>query len=274
MKKLLCLFFLTTLTINVFSLATYDNPNDETYYPYKGPRDEATKDYSTYWSMRNDSTLGQLAKYSDIIAIGHVVTQDWTKVVIQADVSLVGCTNNQIIAINRWAIDHPETAHDWFKQSDIDINNPPILPFPTYNSHIIFSVYSNKFDEQGFVWINWNNDAITNERTRASTTYRFLHEERSYWLTEREDGLLLNQFTNVVQKVRIDRDWTNFYYLCRDGMNLPSNRIKEDSYYDMRGFIRFATTNQAQFIYNDPLAYPGLNNYLLERHPYLLENQE
>ena len=276
MKKLLCLFSFLIIGINLLSsvLLLPDDPNDEIDYPYKGPRDDVVKDYTPYWLMRNNTTFGQLAQYSDIIAMGHVVTQDWMKIVIQADIPLAGCTNNQIVTINRWEIEHPETERDWFIASGIDINDPPIRPFPANNSHLVFCVYSNKFNEQGFLTVNWNGGNRTNGNTRIFTTYRFFYEERSWWLTDRDDGLLLTQFTNVVQKARIDRDWTNYYYLCRDGLNLPSNRIKEDSYYDLRGFIRFATTNQAHFIYNDPQAYPGLNDYLLKCHHYLLENHE
>ena len=31
---------------------------------------------------------------------------------------------------------------------------------------------------------------------------------RSWWYLERDDGLLLTQFTNVLQAVRFDRNWT------------------------------------------------------------------
>ena len=84
-----------------------------------------------------------------------------------------------------------------------------------------------------------------------------------------------DHFTNIIQAVRFDRNWTNFYYICRDNLDTPSNafdRIREDSFYDLCGLIKFADTNQAHFIYNDPLLVsPEIRAYLLERHPYVEE---
>ena len=79
---------------------------------------------------------------------------------------------------------------------------------------------------------------------------------RSWWPVDRDDGVLFNQFTNVLQAVRFDRNWTNFFYLCRDGANSPSNRVREDSFWDMRFLAMFATDERAQFMLDDPLVDP------------------
>jgi len=50
---------------------------------------------------------------------------------------------------------------------------------------------------------------------------------------------------------------------------MESNRIKEDSFYDMQELIGAATEKQAYFIYNDPLVSPEHKSYLLERHPFV-----
>jgi hypothetical protein len=80
---------------------------------------------------------------------------------------------------------------------------------------------------------------------------------RSWWHVERDDGLLTTQFTNVLQAVRFDRNWTNYFHLCRDGEYSASNRVREDSAGDMRDVAFYATHAQRSFILADPLVKPN-----------------
>ena len=59
--------------------------------------------------------------------------------------------------------------------------------------------------------------------------------------------------TNVLQAVRLDRNWTNYYYLCRDGKKSTSIRVREDSFWDLRRLAKFSTDEQMRFILDDPL---------------------
>ena len=110
---------------------------------------------------------------------------------------------------------------------------------------------------------------MTQGDEEVSSTYRT--NARSWWDPNRDNGILMEHFTNVLQAVRIDRNWTNYFHLVRDGMYKDSIRVKEDSFYDLRNLIFYATTNQAHLIYNDPLVSPEHKAYLLEQHPYVNE---
>ena len=99
------------------------------------------------------------------------------------------------------------------------------------------------------------------EYIKKHLSLRYLN--RTWWYADRDDGLLLTQFTNVLQAVRFDRNWTNYFYLCRDGANSPSNRVREDSFKDLRKFSVFSTDAQAQFILDDPLVDPKHKEMIL-----------
>ena len=98
--------------------------------------------------------------------------------------------------------------------------------------------------------------------------YRWWYEDRSWWYANRDDGLMLEQYTNIVQNLRIERNWTNYVHLCRDGMFKDSIRIKEDSYYDMREFARRCTDEQAHYVEADPLVLPELKAHLFNQRPF------
>ena len=99
----------------------------------------------------------------------------------------------------------------------------------------------------------WNSQEIPIPPQRVLPQYEMLYYNRSWWYPERDDGVLFTQFTNVIQAVRFDRNWTNFFYLCRDGANSSSNRVREDSFWDMRDLAMFSTPERMQIILDDPL---------------------
>ena len=104
--------------------------------------------------------------------------------------------------------------------------------------------------------------------------YRWLYTNRSWWYTDRDNGVLLEQFTNIIHVTRIDRNWTNYIHLCRDGNFKDSIRVREDSFYDLREFAQQANTEQANYFFNDPLIMPELKEYLFEKHPNLKPKEE
>ena len=69
-------------------------------YPYReiGPSDPALQNRFRY--ERDQTTLGQLANWSDLIAISRVATQDLASVTINVETALIGCTNGQLVTIN------------------------------------------------------------------------------------------------------------------------------------------------------------------------------
>ena len=109
----------------------------------------------------------------------------------------------------------------------------------------------------------WNSPVTPRVPKYVLPQYELHYYNRSWWYPERDDGVLFTQFTNVLQAVRFDRNWTNFFYLCRDGATSPSNRVREDSFWDMRHLAAFSTDERAQFILDDPLVDPKHKKCLL-----------
>ena len=254
MKKLLFVFGIGLACLCLFAQMVSE---DDLYYRYKGPHDDAIVyyDHSHYWYKRNETTFGRLAKYSDIIAIGHVVTQDVDKIMVTVDTPVVGCTNRQSVAIYHRVTDG--TPDDFELHPELFVGMPTLPRItPTNNAQIVFCVYSNLFDQIFNGYIDWRGDQQPYQDSTTFPQYQFMHNERSWWYVDRDNGLLRDHFTNVVQAVRMDRNWTNYFHLCRDGANMNSIRIKEDSYYDMEKFCIFSNTNQMNFINADPLVLP------------------
>ena len=226
MKKMLTTT-LATMTLGVILFAqtqpplpgAYEGPYDDTYW--------SGWNWSYYHTAVSDTTLGTLARGSDIIGVGVVSNLADDHFTVTVDHALVGSTNGQSIVVYTLG-DHAEPVI-----GDRRDNPGWDVYFPTNNSRIVFAVFTN---EQGLAGQN---------------TLRWLN--RSWWYPERDDGLLFTQFTNVIQAVRFDRNWTNYFYLCRDGANSASNRVREDSFWDLRSICRYATDEQMQFILNDPL---------------------
>jgi len=92
---------------------------------------------------------------------------------------------------------------------------------------------------------------------------------RSWWEVDSDDGLLHAQFTNVLQAVRFDRDWTNYFYLCRDGANSTSKRVRIDSELDLWGILFSASLEQKRFIDKEPGLPKKHKDYLYD---YFLEH--
>ena len=270
MKKMLLVT--ASLAISVYLLAETRidlkelgiTPSNHHYYRLvdKTPRDVFGIDILRfipdidYQRARRNTTFGRLAKLSDIIAIGQVVASDSEKSIfkVQVETALLGCTNGQTIVVG-------------ILTSEMD----GFHILPTNNTHIVFSAFTNQYTDVISGYIDWSAAPQTNERTQVFTNYLLEYSPRSFWHTDEDNGLVTEQFTNVLQAVRFERNWTNYYHLCRDGVNSPSVRVREDSFYDLAGLIKFADTNQAHFIYNDPLVSPEHKAYLLERHPYVGE---
>ena len=85
---------------------------------------------------------------------------------------------------------------------------------------------------------------------------------RSWWPVERDDGVLFTQFTNIIQAVRVDRNWTNYFELVRDGLISTSDRVREDSFWDMGVLCFYGTHAQRAIILADPLVDSRLKDLL------------
>jgi len=238
-------------------------------YAYEGPRDNFFANVGLiddiyigfYLSW---TTLGRLARYSDIIGVGVVSdmqTEDAEEesrsfFTVTVDHALVGCTNGQSVMMY--------TQNDIFLEAFFGGRfHDRDRDWPTNQSRIVFSVFTNDY-RGSFDRIYWSHPQIPHkpEYVLDQNTLRYLN--RSWWYPERDDGVLFTQFTNVLQTVRFDRNWTNFFYLCRDSANSPSNRVREDSFWDLHFLCSGATNEQEQFIRNDPLVDPKHKAMMLD----------
>jgi len=76
---------------------------------------------------------------------------------------------------------------------------------------------------------------------------------RSWWYEDYHDGLPYTQLTNLLRAARVERNWTNFYHLCRDNIPSPSTRVWLDAVVDLCYLVEDASGEQYDFMVNDPL---------------------
>ena len=256
MKKMLTSTLATlTLGISVYVFAQhqpplpggYDGPYDETYW--------TGWNWDSYDYLFSSTTLGSLARLSDIIGVGMVsgLTNDHFTVTV--DYALAGCTNGAIIVM----YEDPSTLRSHYP------NKEKSDYMPTNDSRIVFSVYTNDHVGGTRAWWSAPTSEIPIPPDEILTRYQLRYLNRSWWHVDRDDGVLLTQYTNVLQAIRFDRNWTNYYHLCRDGASSPSNRVREDSFWDMRGIALMSTDERMQIILDDPLVDQKHKDCLL--HP-------
>lgn len=244
MKKLL------TTTSTLLLLGAYLLAQQS--FDYTGiPDDTHWTNTENYIDFTMRTTLGYLARYSDIVGIGQVTNREDDHLTVTVDHALVGCTNGASIVM------YETPFIEWAGGRGLKANY-----MPTNNSRIVFAAFTNDYD--GSLKIYWNSPQIPHPPARIQAQYELRYLNRSWWYPERDDGMLLAQFTNVLQAVRFDRNWTNFFYLCRDGANSTSNRVREDSYYDMRHLAMFSTQERMQIILDDPLVDSSHKTLLLK----------
>jgi len=248
--------FMTCATLVIFSLAacqqaqrtpldsksTFLNPYS---LGYDGIRDETWATGSPHeWRHEfiiRKTTLGILARYSDIIGVGRLEKAETNPgaFIAVVDHALIGCENDERIVIH--------SDMNWVP------DDKKLLDYmPANQSRIVFAVYTNKYSllSQNMFW---DSPEIPFKAKSISDYFIFLrHYDRSWWHLERDDGVLFDHFTNVIQAVRFDRNWTNYFELCRDGAFSTSNRVREDSFWDMRALVMYATREQEKFINKDP----------------------
>jgi hypothetical protein len=286
MKKLMdsaTLALSTTLGICLYAQQDWNLPNPPSPYWHDIPRDdiwEATfitperfgdTDYvfALAWT-----TLGPLARYSDIIGVGQVSQRTNDHFVVTVDHALVGCTNGAAIKMHAgW--DYYEGGATWEEivpngaWEATMLGHRKSFYFPTNQGRIVFAACTN-YSTNVTLWeMFWDHAEVPKDPIYNMNFNGLRYINRSWWYTDRDDGVLLTQFTNVLQAVRFDRNWTNYLHLCRDGANSASNRVREDSFEDLRRLCGQATEEQKQFILDDPLIDQQHKDLLIETRPHL-----
>ena len=224
MKKLI----VATVTLLTLTATTKASPNDGEY----------------------GSSIGVLTLCSDMAGIGTVLETGYTNnfpvghslyehsheyITLQVEESFYGGSNQQIVVVN----------------FGLASRSPP------ESERIVFFVRSNEynFNDVG----NWNLENETRkvegvESDYIPPGYKFSDDYNHAWFSPNADnGLIFNYTTNIIYTLRTERNWTNYYEVVRNGVTSPSERVSEDSKFDLLGLIQFADPAQLLFMKNDPL---------------------
>ena len=211
------------------------------------------------------TTFGRLAMVTDAAGIGQVLDfemsfeygEDYRGGTfgyssIRVDHAFIGCTNGQIIRVYRFPTDQGY--------------------YPDVGSNIVFAATTNNTYMSGREWDGpyeslegspYVEEQFVPEEYRP--IYKLMYGRRSWWYLEDPAGELPLQFlTNAIQIVRIERNWTNYYHLVRDGHTSTSPRVKNDVRYELTGLIRSAPDDaHLEFMRDDPL-FPDSRRQFLD----------
>ena len=91
-----------------------------------------------------------------------------------------------------------------------------------------------------------------------------MRSEKWRWYDTPENQPLTDFFTNILDAVRINRNWTNYYALCRDAM---TNTVEEISYGAEGGLgllIYSSSDEQFQYMLSDPLLPTNIKTNYIE----------
>ena len=238
-------------------------------------------------------TLGLVAKYSDVAGIGIVeeglpptpiesaldIETQPGYFNVRIEHPLVGCTNNQVIRIRHdYEIPTEKPSLD-LQQTDPELYDDLWLKWyrytgsaPTNHARIVFAAgYYYYYDD----WVaNWNcpyellpemcidntwifDNPWTSIPPRdpmpENPTYKFKVNQREWWYLTDETQLQTTHFSNAIHHIRIDRNWTNYYELCRSGFTSAVERVRNDSNMDIHYLIKSANDDKLHYIRNDPL---------------------
>jgi len=184
------------------------------------------------------ATLGRVVKASDVAGIGEIIEASPTNFSIQVDHPFYGCTNNQIFTLHRsWSPFRPD--------------NPSV---PPETGRIVFAVYTNVY-VAGYVY-DWNDDFSEHDIKGTLPEFRY-RSSRGWFYPESEEGIY---FTNLIHAIRIERNWTNYYELCRSGFASESGLISRSAEEDLKNLISRTSSPSAYdellYMRQDPL-FPG-----------------
>ena len=246
--KLLALF---TLPLFIFA---DEEPERQLHYP--GPRDASApppyyQPYPTLGSLSRRCDVGGVA---DIIEESHSTELDIDYFKLRVVSANYGCTNGQELLVAMVDFTNPE--------------RPETLNFPFYptnQSRIVFNVTSNIYETfpNNLFYREEDLDIFDKHLDEQLPYYHFLNASRSWWYVDYQEGEPYVYWTNAIQHVRIESNWTNFYALCRTGATNTSNRVKEDAFNDMKNLAFNATDEQIQMMLNDPL-FPSVSRDFLD----------
>ena len=236
---------------------------------YPGPRDESIPPPRNY--SPNSVTLGFITKWSDaggvadVIEEGHSVEYGIDYLKLRVVSANYGCTNGQELIVHKKDMSNPEY--------------PETLTYayyPTNLSRIVFNVSSNEYNFVPFIlfWREKDYESYDDMALIGTTPYyKFVNTTRSWWYLDYQGGEPYTYWTNAVQFVHLEPNWTNYYELARSGASSASNRVKADSFVDMASLISRATDEQRQTMLDDPL-FPAISRDVLDFYIDIREREK
>jgi len=186
------------------------------------------------------SSVGTLVRLSDVVGVGEIQHATETNFMIKVEQALLGCATNQILSI--------------FCLAEIEE-----LP---ESGKVVFLVSSNNFEVAEYLRC-WSVDTSMLAPPIVHTNYHIIHPCDSFFSTELDDGHPWAYITNVVRTLRTERNWTNYYEVCRDAVTHPSSRwVREAAEDDLRDLMMSASLNELLFMLNDSLFPAGMTDDL------------
>ena len=179
--------------------------------------------------------------------------------IIRIEYPIIGCESNQEIRIERGIRDESN--------------------FPTNNACVVFAAIYYNYDDSGQEVLNWNvlhedipetlHNSPPKEPLPENPVYRIYIPQRTWWYLTKETQEQNDYFQNAVKFMRTERNWTNYYELCRSGLTSKVERISQDATTDIHRLFRSASDDQIQYMRNDlllpqPIREGVYLNYLIE----------
>ena len=262
MKKILTLTTLTLFTgLGIAAWNNYAGPQEERISPA-----EKNFEYTLGWYAQNASAVAVM----DVIdtstnhpnsKFGHVTVR-----VVNA---LYGCTNGQEFVILKCNPNHEGGLLSLIPQSEFD----EFGCFPTNNSRIVCAFTTQSLERSSLDWTPkvWKLPPQPETIVSPTNTVYLRGDIHCWWPDGYQDNLPL---THLVHAARVERNWTNYYHLCRDAINLPSpsELVYRNAVFDLGKLATGATRSQFDFIMNDPLLPELCRDWLEERRRFVIDD--
>lgn len=216
----------------------YDGVQDTMFTPNaRFNTDYPPENEDEYHRKIRRTTLGMLACYADVIGVGRVEIIIGEKFRVTVEHALTGCAVGDIIEL---------TATEVYCLHVLDLE--PNMP--VNNSRIVFAAFQDYAQKKRPFYLGEKKYPYV---YKSGQQLHLLSINRCWWHVDRDNGELYKHFTNIIQAVRFEPDWENFYNLCSQAALSKSNRVREDAFWDIYGLVWLATHEQEHIINEDPL---------------------
>ena len=255
--------------------------------------------FDSYFLSFPEYTFGMHAKCSDVAGIGEVLDgeapidvpryspEQTGHYIVRVIHPFMGCVSNQEIRVrveNRTPVEEPslnllQTNPDEYYE-ELASWKHYMAYYPTNQSCIVFAVETNRYNRWSAEAVNWN--VLPSGVPLRGTTFppplvpspeipifKMFDVSYAWWHDTSENQPITTHFSNAVVFVRTERNWTNYYELCRSGLTNSNFRIMATSQVDMDNLIYSANDAQLQYMLNDPF-HPV--EFKTPRIEYLIES--